>query len=52
MGGWCWGSLGDVWGRRRVLMAALLVNATAGLVSAFAPNFGWFITLRFISGLG
>lgn len=52
LGGYIWGSLGDVFGRRRVLQVSLLVNAGAGFASAFMQNFAGFITLRFISGLG
>ena len=52
LGGYIWGCLGDVFGRRRVLIVSLLVNATAGLLSSLMQNFPAFLIMRFISGLG
>ena len=52
LGGFIWGNLGDIFGRRNVLMVSLLVNALGGIFSSFAQHFPWFLTLRFISGLG
>ena len=52
VGGYVWGCLGDVWGRRSVLSVSLTVNACAGLVSAFMPGFVSFTVMRFLSGMG
>ncbi|XP_076062798.1 synaptic vesicle glycoprotein 2B-like isoform X2 [Oratosquilla oratoria] len=52
LGGYIWGSLGDIYGRRNILIVSLLVNAIAGILSAFAQGFPLFLTFRFISGLG
>ncbi len=30
----------------------MLIDAVFGLASAFAPNFGWLVALRFLTGLG
>ena len=51
-GGYVWGSLADVQGRRNILRYAMLVNGLFGLISAFSPNFGFFAFCRFMSGLG
>ncbi|KAF2357742.1 Major facilitator superfamily [Trinorchestia longiramus] len=52
LGGYVWGALGDVYGRRKVLIVSLLVNAFAGVISSFVQNFPAFLAMRFISGLG
>ncbi|KAK7022710.1 hypothetical protein SK128_020722 [Halocaridina rubra] len=52
IGGYIWGCLGDIYGRRNVLIVSLLVNSLAGIMSSFAQGFPLFISLRFISGLG
>lgn len=52
VGGYIWGSLGDIYGRKNVLVVSLMVNAIAGIVSSFMQGFPLFFTMRFISGLG
>lgn len=52
IGGYVWGCLGDIYGRKNILIVSLLVNSLAGIISSFAQNFSLFITMRFISGLG
>ena len=52
LGGFLWGSLGDIYGRRRTLIVAMLVNSGAGAASSFSENYETFLALRFISGLG
>ncbi|EDV21361.1 uncharacterized protein TRIADDRAFT_36521, partial [Trichoplax adhaerens] len=52
VGGYVWGGLADVQGRRNILRYALFVNGLFGLISAFSPNFGFFAFCRFMSGLG
>ncbi|XP_045608814.2 synaptic vesicle glycoprotein 2B isoform X1 [Procambarus clarkii] len=51
-GGYIWGCLGDIYGRRNVLIVSLLVNALAGILSSFAQSFPLFLFFRFTSGLG
>ncbi|KAK4303361.1 hypothetical protein Pmani_024615 [Petrolisthes manimaculis] len=52
VGGYIWGVLGDMYGRRNVLIVALLVNGVAGLTSSFVQSYESFLGLRFLSGLG
>jgi len=51
-GGYIWGCLADIYGRRYVLLWSLTVNGFGGLAASFAPNFTSFLILRFISGIG
>ncbi|MBK1662019.1 MFS transporter [Paracraurococcus ruber] len=46
------GRLGDAFGRRRLLLAALLVQAAGAAVSAGAPAFGWLLLGRVLQGFG
>ncbi|XP_042215292.1 synaptic vesicle glycoprotein 2A-like isoform X2 [Homarus americanus] len=52
VGGYIWGCLGDIYGRRTILIVSLLVNAIAGVISSFMQTFPLFLCFRFISGLG
>jgi len=52
VGDYCWGTLADIIGRRSTMIISLGINGLAGLLSALAPNYGIFLTLRFISGIG
>ncbi|KAG0720764.1 Synaptic vesicle glycoprotein 2A [Chionoecetes opilio] len=52
LGGYVWGCLGDIYGRRNVLMVSLMVNAVSGLASAFVQTFPVFLFCRFVSGVG
>ncbi|XP_045111770.1 synaptic vesicle glycoprotein 2B-like isoform X2 [Portunus trituberculatus] len=52
VGGYVWGCLGDIYGRRNVLMVSLVLNALSGLGSSFVQTFPSFLVLRLISGLG
>ena len=47
-----WGSFADVFGRKKILQTAMLWNGIFGLVSAFSPNFGFFLFCRLSSGIG
>ena len=51
-GAFAFGRLADRIGRRPVLMAAVVVDACFGVASAFAPDFGWLLVLRFLTGVG
>ncbi|MFJ4923610.1 MFS transporter [Streptomyces sp. NPDC088725] len=44
--------LGDTWGRKRVALAALAVQALGGLLTAFAPSLGLFLAGRVLGGIG
>ena len=52
VGGYMWGTLADVFGRRAVLLWSLTVNGLGGLASTFAQNYPLFMFLRFVSGVG
>jgi len=47
-----YGPLSDRFGRRPVLIAALLVFLTATLLAAVAPSLGWLIAARVVQALG
>ncbi|RDD36496.1 Synaptic vesicle glycoprotein 2B [Trichoplax sp. H2] len=46
------GSLGDVFGRRRIILASLAINLITTLVSVFAYNYTMLVVLTAINGLG
>src|ERR687888_1550190 len=46
------GMLGDRFGRKRLLLAALLLFAAASLACAYAPSAGVLIAARAVLGLG
>ena len=46
------GILSDRYGRRKVVVPALFLFGIAGAACAFAPNFGVFLALRFLQGIG
>ncbi|XP_047502688.1 synaptic vesicle glycoprotein 2C-like [Penaeus chinensis] len=52
IGAMIWGSLSDNVGRRRALLSALFVNALFGVMTAFMPTYGIFMTTRLCSGIG
>ncbi len=52
IGAFVFGRLADRIGRRPVLMMAVVIDACAGVASAFAPEFAWLLVLRFITGIG
>ena len=52
VGGYIWGSLGDMYGRRKTLIVAMVVNFACGLASSFAGTKNSFVVWRFLSGLG
>ena len=51
-GGYIWGTLGDIYGRRRVLMSALMLTALAGIVASFSQEYVMFLIARLVGGLG
>jgi putative MFS transporter len=44
------GRIADIQGRRRVLIATVLLDAVFGILSAFAPSFPILLALRFCTG--
>lgn len=44
------GKLADRYGRRRVLLVTVALDAVFGLLSVFAPSFGALLVLRFLTG--
>jgi len=46
------GNLGDRFGRKRVLLAALVVFGLASAACALAPAAGWFVAARVLLGVG
>ncbi|ERM00592.1 MFS transporter [Brucella intermedia 229E] len=51
IGAAAFGRLADKYGRRRVLLITVACDAVFGLLSAFAPNFGILLALRFMTGV-
>lgn len=52
IGGYAWGSLSDLTGRRRALLMSLTLNGVAGVVSSLWRNYYFFLICRFVSGIG
>lgn len=52
VGGLASGVLIDYFGRRQVLMGSILLYSVATGLAALAPNFGLFLLLRVLAGLG
>jgi putative MFS transporter len=46
------GMLGDIIGRRKVMMYALVIYCAASLASALANDWGFFLAARIVAGLG
>ncbi|WP_108398126.1 MFS transporter [Devosia submarina] len=51
IGATLFGRLADRFGRRRVLIITVAMDAIFGLLSAFAPDFAVLLVLRFLTGL-
>jgi MFS family permease len=52
LGGLAFGWLGDRFGRRRTLIWSILIYSIATGLVFFAPTFGVFVALRFLTGFG
>ncbi|WP_026370990.1 MFS transporter [Kallotenue papyrolyticum] len=50
LGALFWGTIADRYGRRRVFLLTVLLDALFGLASALAPAFGWLVLFRFLTG--
>ena len=51
-GGYIWGGISDVAGRKPVLFVALIFNGIFGTFSGLAQSFHVLLIMRFFSGLG
>ena len=51
-GAWVWGRLSDLFGRKISFISTVAISAIFGLLSAFAPSFGWLMVLRVLTGFG
>ncbi|KAA0972508.1 MFS transporter [Aureimonas fodinaquatilis] len=51
IGAYAFGRLADKYGRRRILLLTVAVDAIFSLASVFAPSFGILLALRFVTGL-
>lgn len=52
IGGYVWGGLADITGRRTTLIMSLFVNSLFAFISSLSPNFYTLLVFRFISGVG
>jgi putative MFS transporter len=52
IGAFVFGRLADRFGRRPIFFLTLGIDACFGMASAFAPDFGILMALRFLTGLG
>ncbi|XP_038078270.1 synaptic vesicle glycoprotein 2C-like isoform X2 [Patiria miniata] len=52
VGGYIWGALADINGRRRTLLLSLTTNAFFGLMSSLSQVYWLFLLMRFFSGVG
>jgi VNT family MFS transporter (synaptic vesicle glycoprotein 2) len=52
LGGYVWGVLADVIGRRNTLIYSLILNGLFAFLSIFSPNFYFLLLFRFVSGIG
>ena len=46
------GKLGDIYGKKRILVYVMIIYTIAVAFNGFAPNFGFFITFRILQGIG
>ncbi len=51
-GAWVWGYLSDRIGRKTGFISTVAIDSVFGLLSAFAPSFGWLVALRALTGFG
>ena len=46
------GKLGDIYGKKRILVYVMIIYTIAVTLNGFAPNFGLFIVFRTLQGIG
>jgi MFS family permease len=52
IGGFAWGAIGDVFGRRIALIATISVYSTANIANAYVGSVEQYAVLRFLAGFG
>ena len=52
VGGYVWGSISDIVGRRSCLITSLIFNGVFGFASSLSPHYIAFLFFRFMSGVG
>jgi putative MFS transporter len=52
IGAFVFGRLADRYGRRPILLSAVLIDAIFGVASAFSPSFEWLLLARLLTGIG
>lgn len=52
IGAWGFGVLADRFGRKRVFLSSLVIYGGFTAVTAFAPTYGWLLTLRLLTAVG
>ncbi len=52
IGGLVWGILGDIKGRRKILMGSILIYSLANIANAFVTDIHWYAIVRLIAGIG
>ena len=52
IGGLVWGILGDIKGRRNILMGSILIYSLANIANAFVPDIHTYAIVRLIAGIG
>ena len=51
-GGYIWGAISDVVGRKRILFVCLIFNGLFGTLSGLSQSYHTLLIMRFFSGLG
>jgi len=52
VGGLIWGILGDIKGRRNILLGSILIYSIANIANAFVTDMNQYAAIRFIAGIG
>lgn len=52
VGAFCWGTVGDVLGRRRAFTVTLLIFSLLTVLGALSPTFWFLLATRFLAGIG
>ncbi|WP_342492798.1 MFS transporter [Bacillus sp. FSL H8-0516] len=46
------GKASDLFGRRKIFLAGLVVSLVSSILAPFSPNFGWLIVFRIVQSIG
>lgn len=52
LGGLLWGILGDIKGRRKILLGSILIYSLANIANAFVTDLNWYAAVRLLAGIG